>query len=96
MLAASAGKAEVAESLIKAGVDVNAQNGYGKTALDIAHFNRQTEVESLLKSAEQQNSDLKNTSQETEEKSTYEVTDKPKDDTSITVTNAMFNKKNGR
>ena len=39
------------------GADLNAQNEYGKTALDIAHFNRQTEVESLLKSAEQQNSD---------------------------------------
>jgi hypothetical protein len=48
------------------------------------------------KLAEQKISDLKNALQQSEEKSTYEVTDKAKDDVSITITNAMFNKKTGR
>jgi len=72
------------------------KNENGMTVLNIARFKRQTEVASLLKSAEQQNSDLKNASQETEEQSTYEVTDKAKDNVSITITNAMFNKRAGR
>ena len=96
MWAASDGNTELAEALIKAGADVSLKDEHDMTALDIAQIKRQTEVESLLKFAEQQNSDLNNTLQQSEQNSTYEVTDKPKDNVSITITNAMFNKRAGR
>jgi ankyrin repeat protein len=51
MYAASEGHTDIVRALIDAGVDVNAKDNYGPTALEVAALNGHTDIVDLLKSA---------------------------------------------
>ena len=96
MWATQKGELKKVQALIEAGADINAKDENGKTALDFAQIKREKAVESLLLETvkKQQQSSLKDVLKQSEQ--TYTLTDKAKDDISISVVNAHLAKKAGR